>query len=173
MEITELLHIIGDLERISDHAVNLSESAEEMKDKNISFSEEAIKELTVMGNAVKEIVDISIASFRDKDYSRAMLVEPLEEVIDDLRDDIKRNHIIRLQNSKCTIEHGFVLSDILTNYERIADHCSNIAECMLEISNYRALDMHSYSDHIKDIDKSFDEHFEMFSKKYSLNGEMQ
>ncbi len=168
MQISEVLHVIGDLERISDHAMNLAESAQELKDKGVSFSEGALAELAVMESAIKEILELSIGAFRDADMSRAMLVEPLEERIDDLRDEIKMRHIQRLQKNECTLEVGFVLSDILTNYERIADHCSNIASCMIELDRYGALKMHTYSKHIKEIDTSFDEHYESFSKKYSL-----
>ena len=168
MQISEVLHVIGDLERISDHAMNLAESAEELKDKGVSFSAEALGELAVMESAVKEILELSIGAFSDADISRAMLVEPLEERIDDLRDEIKMRHIQRLQKNECTLEVGFVLSDILTNYERIADHCSNIASCMIELDRYGALKMHTYSKHIKEIDTSFDVHYESFTKKYSL-----
>ena len=101
--------------------------------------------------------------------SKALLVEPLEQVIDELRDEIKRRHIIRLQKSECTIEHGFVLSDILTNYERIADHCSNIAGCVIEVSEYHSFEMHGYTEHVKDTDAEFDEHYRQFALKYSLD----
>ena len=168
MQISEVLHVIGDLERISDHAMNLAESAEELKDKGVSFSADALGELAVIESALKEILELSIGAFKDADISRAMLVEPLEERIDDLRDEIKMRHIQRLQRNECTLEVGFVLSDILTNYERIADHCSNIASCMIELDRYGALKMHTYSQHIKEIDTSFEEHYESFKEKYSL-----
>ena len=169
MEVSKLLHMIGDFERISDHAVNIVESAEEIKDKKIEFSNEAVHELKIMASAVTEIINLSISAIKYGDINKAILVEPLEEVIDDLRDEIKRRHIIRLQNSKCTIEHGFVLSDLLTNYERIADHCSNIAACIIEVSKYKALDMHNYSEHIKENDITFEDHYNAFSEKYSLS----
>ena len=143
-QITKLLHIIGDYERISDHAVNIVESAEEMRDKKIEFSPQAQREISVLREAVKEILDITYEAFVGDDIVRAADVEPLEQVIDELRDKIKLNHIIRLQKSECTIEHGFVLSDLLTNFERVADHCSNIAGCVVEISEFDALDMHKY-----------------------------
>lgn len=169
MEISKLLHMIGDLERISDHSVNIAESAEEINDKKIVFSDEAVRELKIMIDAVGEIIDLSVSALRDNDISKAILVEPLEQVIDELRDEIKRRHVMRLQKSECSIEHGFVLSDLLTNYERIADHCSNVAGCIVEISKYRSLDMHNYTEHIKEIDNTFDEHYKAFADKYSLN----
>ena len=115
-QITKLLHIIGDYERISDHAVNIVESAEEMRDKKIEFSSQATHELSVLKNAVKEILDITYEAFISDDIDRATDVEPLEQLIDELRDKIKLNHILRLQKSECSIEHGFVLSDLLTNF---------------------------------------------------------
>ena len=169
MEISKLLHMIGDLERISDHSVNIAESAEEINDKKIVFSDDAVRELKVMIDAVGEIIDLSVSALRDNDISKAILVEPLEQVIDELRDEIKRRHVMRLQKSECSIEHGFVLSDLLTNYERIADHCSNVAGCIVEISKYRSLDMHSYTEHIKETDNTFEEHYNTFAKKYCLN----
>ena len=153
-EITKLLHLIGDFERISDHAVNILESAEEMNDKKLSFSNEAKKEIKVLSGAVEEILDITYKSFVFGDIELASLVEPLEQVIDNLKDKIKTNHIKRLQKSECTIEHGFVLSDLLNNLERVSDHCSNIAGCVIEISRYDALDMHEYLNAVKSNDNS-------------------
>ena len=115
-QITKLLHIIGDFERISDHAVNIVESAEEMKDKKIEFSADAKREISVMKRAVADIVNMTYRAFVDNDMSVASNIEPLEDVVDDIRDEIKRGHILRLQKSECSIEHGFVLSDILTNF---------------------------------------------------------
>ncbi len=168
MEITKLLHLIGDLERISDHAVNLAESGEEIKDKHLTFSDEAHRELKIMREAVGEIVTISLSALRENSVEQAQRVEPLEQVIDGLREKIKRRHIQRLQNSECTVEHGFVLSDILTNYERIADHCSNIAGCIIEISKYNTLEMHGYTDSLKRNDSEFNLMYAEFSEKYSI-----
>lgn len=167
-QITKLLHIIGDLERISDHAVNIVESVEEMRDKKISFSEEAKCELATMRTALINIVNVAEDAFKRGDISLAFEVEPIEEVIDDLRDAIKANHIERLKNSRCTIEHGFVLSDILTNFERVSDHCSNIGECVIEISKHEALDMHKYIEHIKEEDKLFEQRYEYYKELYKL-----
>ena len=168
-EITKLLHLIGDFERISDHAVNILESAEEMNDKKLSFSNEAKKEIKVLSGAVEEILDITYKSFVFGDIELASLVEPLEQVIDNLKDKIKTNHIKRLQKSECTIEHGFVLSDLLNNLERVSDHCSNIAGCVIEISRYDALDMHEYLNAVKSNDNSeYMEKYKEYSKKYAL-----
>ena len=165
---TKLLHLIGDLERVSDHAVNIVESIEEIKEKKITFSNEANHELEVLQNAVSEILDITYTALIKNDLKLATDVEPLEEVIDDLRDKIKLNHIIRLQKSECTIEHGFVLSDLLNNFERVADHCSNIAGCVVEISRYEALDMHKYLSQMKHDSKEFSDKYESYTAQYSL-----
>jgi len=167
-QITKLLHIIGDLERISDHAVNVVESVEEIKDKKISFSEEAGREIAVLQSAVTEILDMSCRALVNNDVALAAEVEPLEEVIDDIRDQIKLNHILRLQKSECTIELGFVLSDLLNNLERVADHCSNIAGCVVEISRYEALDMHKYLGQMKHGSDEFEEKYNEYRRKYTL-----
>ena len=168
-EITKLLHLIGDFERISDHAVNILESAEEMNDKKLSFSSEAQRELGVLCGAVEEILDITYRSFASGDFEFASLVEPLEQVIDNLKDKIKANHIKRLQKSECTIEHGFILSDLLNNLERVSDHCSNIAGCVIEISRYDALDMHEYLNAIKSSDTGeYAENYKKYTEKYAL-----
>jgi len=168
LQITKLLHLIGDLERISDHAVNIVESAEELKDKNIKFSDEANRELGVLMSAVSEIVDITHAALKNNDVMAASQVESLEEVIDELRDQIKLNHIRRLQKSECTIEHGFVLSDLLTNFERVSDHCSNIASCVVEISQYDALDLHKYIHDMKEGNEGFIVKYNEYKEKYAL-----
>lgn len=167
-QITKLLHIIGDLERISDHAVNVVESAEEIKDKKISFSSEAKRELAVLESAVREVLEMTHKALTTGDIALATEVEPLEEVIDDLRDQIKLNHILRLQKSECTIELGFVLSDVLNNFERVADHCSNIAACVIEIANEDALDMHKYTAKTKHGSEEFKERYAAYTAKYTL-----
>ncbi len=167
-QITKLLHLIGDLERISDHAVNVLESKEEMHDKKIEFSNEAKRELAVMRAAVSEILKLGLEALLNNDVSKAADIEPLEEVIDELRDQIKLNHILRLQKSECTIEHGFVLSDLLNNFERVSDHCSNIGGCVVEISEYDALDMHKYLENVKQSGEDFEQKFGMYKSKYSL-----
>ena len=166
-EITKLLHIIGDLERISDHSVNIAESAEEMRDKKISFSAQANKELGVIRSALTEILGITLESFLKNDIELAAEVEPIEEVVDSLRDNIKLNHIIRLQKNECTIEHGFVLSDILNNIERVSDHCSNIAGFVVEISKTGTPDMHKYSTALEDSFE-FQQKVVYYKQKYQL-----
>ena len=168
-EVTKLLHLIGDLERVSDHAVNLAESAEEMRDGEIIFSENAIAELSVLMAAVGEIADITETSFASADFVTAANVEPLEQVVDDLKDDIRRRHIMRLKKSECTIEHGFVLSDILTNLERVSDHCSNIAGCLIEMSQHDALDLHEYLHSVKNNGEEFNKLYGQYKSKYALN----
>ena len=168
-QITKLLHIIGDFERISDHAVNIVESAEEMNDKKLEFSNEAKKEISVMKRAVADIIDLTYKAFVQNNVSLAENVEPLEEVVDDLRDRIKLGHVKRLQKSECSIEHGFILSDILNNFERVSDHCSNIAGCVVEISKYDALDMHRYINEVKHDEKRFKEKVNEYKSRYVLD----
>ena len=167
-EITKLLHLIGDFERISDHAVNIVESAEEMRDKQIQFSPAAQKEINTMVAAVREVLWNAREGFVNDDMDMAVSVEPLEEVIDDLRDAIKLHHIVRLQNNECTMELGFILSDLLTNCERVADHCSNIAGCMLELSRDKALDLHRYLYDIKHGSPEFDRRYQEYKEKYPI-----
>lgn len=167
-EATKLLHMIGDFERISDHAVNIAESAEEISDKKIIFSLEARHELSVLLDAIREILDLSLDCFIQNDVKIASLVEPLEQVIDDLKDELKRAHIERLSHGECTIELGFVLTDIVTDLERVADHCSNIAGCVIEMS-HASMDMHEYLDDIKKGDNGeFVARYQDFKKKYAL-----
>lgn len=167
-EITKLLHLIGDFERISDHAVNIAESAEEMRDKQIQFSPAAQKEINTMIAAVREVLWNAREGFVNDDFNMAASVEPLEEVIDDLRDAIKLHHIVRLQNNECTMEMGFILSDLLTNCERVADHCSNIAGCMLELSTEKSLDMHKYLYDLKHGNPEFDRRYQEYKEKYPI-----
>ena len=166
-QVTKLLHIIGDYERISDHAVNIVESCEELRDKKIAFSDEAQREIAVLRAAVKDILDLSYRAFVNNDLDAAADIESLEQVVDDLRDKIKLNHILRLQKSECTIEHGFVLSDILTNFERVSDHCANIGGCVIEIAKYDALDMHKYNKK-KHKSEDFERKYKEYSEKYAI-----
>ncbi|MBQ3011167.1 MAG: Na/Pi cotransporter family protein [Oscillospiraceae bacterium] len=166
-ETAELLHLIGDFERISDHAVNILESAEEMYEKKLRFSENAQRELTVMGSAVYEILDLALDAFASNDVEKAKLIEPLEEVVDTLKEQLRMRHIIRLQKGECTIEMGFVLSDMLTNLERVADHCSNVAGRIIEQRN-RNIYMHSYTDNVRSINKDFGRMYDEYARKYAL-----
>ncbi len=167
-EVSKLLRIIGDLERISDHSVNILESANEIQSKNLSFSAPAQKELSVMINAVSDILDMTLDAFRNGDLKKAYDVEPLEQVVDNLQILLKKRHVSRLRKNECTIEMGFVLSDLLTNLERVSDHCSNIAVCMIEIA-HESFDTHGYIQELKlNHDKEFDENVQKLSKKYML-----
>ena len=161
-----LLHSIGDFERISDHAINIKESAEEMTKKDQHFSNKALVELEIFTNALKEVVDLTFDVFKTEDLTRAAQVEPLEEEIDYLQAELKKRHIKRLRKGKCTIEMGFILSDVLTNYERVADHCSNIAACLMEV-NDDAFDIHEYKLGIENKE-DFEMSFKKLKEKYML-----
>ena len=146
-----VLHSIGDFERISDHAVNIMEAAREMDKKDLTFSKKAEAELKVLCQAVRDIVENSYKVFTDQDRKLAQSIEPLEEVIDGLNQELKKRHIRRLRNGKCTIELGFILSDITTSLERVADHCSNISVCVTQVRD-DSYDTHSYLDSVKNED---------------------
>ncbi|MBO5936200.1 MAG: Na/Pi cotransporter family protein [Clostridia bacterium] len=168
-ETTKLLHIISDFERISDHAVNILKSAEEIEEKKLVFSEKAQAELATLCGAVSEIVKLAYKSFAENDFEAASFVEPLEQVVDDLRDEIKLKHIRRLQEGRCTIELGFVLNDILTDLERVSDHCSNIAGLVIEMA-HSEMDIHKYLKKIKkDPDGEYAALYESYSKQYNIN----
>ena len=152
-EISILLHCIGDFERISDHSVNIMASAREMFEKEASFSKKAQEELVIFTKAVTDILDAAIKVFCEEDLVLAKKVEPMEENIDYLSEEMKKRHVKRLRKGKCTIEMGFVLSDITTNYERVSDHCSNIAICLLQL-NEEGFDTHEYQDIISSKDNA-------------------
>jgi phosphate:Na+ symporter len=166
--VTELLHCIGDIERISDHAVNIAEAAQEMHDKGISFSQHAKDDLELITNATLEVLDMAISALIAEDLTIAKRVEPLEQVIDRLKRKIKNGHISRLREGNCTMELGFILSDLLTNYERVADHCSNIAVCIIEIA-HGSFETHEYLKSVKNHnDASFDELYAAYKEKYYI-----
>ena len=167
-ETSMLLHVIGDLERISDHAVNVLESAQEINEKKLAFSDECKQELAKMTGAVLEIVDLSFAAFAEKNLEKAKLVEPLEQVVDDLQDVLKARHIKRLQKGECTVELGFVLSDILRNFERISDHCSNIAGLVLEMDRAHDLAIHKYLKKVRKGENNYEIRYEEYSQKYKV-----
>ncbi len=168
VEATKLLHMIGDLERISDHAVNIVESVEETRDKNISFSKFANAELAMLRGAVDETLGLTLDAFMNSDFDKASLVEPLEQVVDYLRDQIKLRHTIRLQKSLCSIELGFILSDILTNLERVSDHCSNVAGCLIEMSRHETLDIHNYLHGVREDGEEYKANYASYMEKYAL-----
>ena len=167
-EISMLLHTIGDFERIGDHAANLLKAAKEIDEKQLEFSAQAQNELVLLTDAIKEILDLTMISFNEGDPSIAVKVEPLEQVIDSLISDIRSRHIERLRKGLCTIELGFVLSDILTNYERVSDHCSNIAVALIEVQQ-NTFDTHEYLGTVKTMDNEiFREEFTKYQAKYKL-----
>jgi len=168
-EISKMLHTIGNFERISDHAVNILSASREIKDKDVEMSDVAKKEIGVITDALKEIMDISIKAFDTSDVELAARVEPLEQVIDGLTETIKLNHINRLQKGECTIKNGFVLSDILNNYERVSDHCSNIAVAIIELEKF-SFDTHEYLNQVKSTDDSdFRRMYNEYKEKYVIS----
>ena len=166
--VSRMLHTIGDFERLGDHALNLKKVAQEIHEKKITFSENAQKEITTLIEAVTEIVVMTTKVYEKNDLTLASRVEPLEQVIDRLAAEIKSHHINRLQSGDCTIEMGFVLSDLLTNCERISDHCSNIAVAVIEAQN-DSFDAHNYLNKIKYNNEEFKEIFEEYNGKYDLH----
>lgn len=168
VEVTRLLHVVGDLERISDHAVNIAMAADEMHEKELEFSSKAIEDINVIAAAVSEVTDVTTTSFVNEDFELAKKVEPLDAVIDKLKLKVKDNHIKRLRNGECTVEHGFVLSDLLTAFERVSGHCSNIAVNLLEPET-DALETHDYLKHIKnDGDNEYIDEYKQYKAKYSI-----
>lgn len=165
---SKLLKAIGDFERISDHSVNVLESAEEIREKKIQFTDYAKKELDIICSAVSEILTLAYTSFVNDDVSIAKKVEPLEQVIDGLRISMRDKHIHRLQEGKCSIEAGFVWADLLTNLERTADHCSNIAVCVIDASENN-MNMHESLKRLKTNNAEFDKMYEKYMDKYRLN----
>ncbi len=166
-EAAKLLKIIGDFERISDHSVNILESAEEMREKNIQLTPAAVRELSVICAAVQEITDLAHTAFLHNDLEAAAKVEPLEEVIDDLREKLRSRHIQRLQQGDCTIIAGFIWSDLLTNLERTADHCSNIAGCVIDMASEN-LNLHESLREIRTTSEEFKESYKNYHEKYSI-----
>lgn len=164
----KFLHTITDFERISDHAVNLSEAAKEIHEKEIIFSDDAKHELRIVENAVAEIVTIAIDAFVNNDLQLAEKVEPLEELIDNLCGELKLHHVQRLKNGVCSFNSGFVLNDILNDYERIADHCSNIAVSMIALES-DSFDTHKYIDSMKQLkSETYAKYFDEYSRKYVI-----
>lgn len=167
--VSMLLHVISDFERISDHAVNIKEAAEEMRDKKLKFSDKAAAELKVYTTAIHEIVNMSMDAFATENVEAAGNVEPLEEVMDYLKAELKDRHVRRLRKGKCTIELGFVLTDLITNYERVADHCSDIAVCLIQVVGNDGFDTHEYLDNIKSKDnEEFKIKVHWYKEKYEL-----
>jgi phosphate:Na+ symporter len=167
-KVSMLLQNIGDFERMADHSLNILKSIQEMNEKKIDFSEAAWKDIDVVEKALTEIIELAINSFINEDLNSAHLVEPLEEVIDTLVFEMKSRHTLRVREGQCNLELGFIFADLATNFERISDHCSNIAVCLIEVDK-GSFDTHEYLKQIKSAtDSFFSEKFEMYKKKYTL-----
>ena len=167
-EVSKYLHTISDFERISDHALNISEAAKEIHDKDLQFSPEACHELDVIESAVREILSIAVGAFVENDPQRAARVEPLEEIIDGLCDEMKSHNVVRLQSGVCTLGQGFLFNDLLTNYERVADHCSNIAVAIIELES-DSFDTHEYLNSVRAMkSSSFARYYEEYKQEYHL-----
>ena len=165
--VSKMLHAIGNFERLGDHALNITGGAREMNEKGLSFTAEAKAELGVLMGALREIMDITDRAYAESDAILAAQVEPLEQVIDDLIAKIRSNHIRRLRHGECSIEMGFVLSDALTNFERVSDHCSNVAVAIIE-TEHNAYDIHTYLHGIKHGNEEFNQAYDEYSAKYQL-----
>ena len=166
-EATMLLKSLNDFERIGDHALNLVESAEELQKKHLNFSDTAKHELAVLTRAVDEIVALSFSAFRENNLEKAYQVEPLEQVIDDLKEKLRVHHILRMQQGSCSIESGFVWSDLLTALERVGDHCSNIAGCVVDMAHHD-MNTHESLRSARTENENFGEQYKAFAAKYSL-----
>ena len=167
LKISKMLHVIGDFERLGDHAVNLLHAARELHEKGLSFSKDAQKELAVLTAAITEILEQAECAYRDGALSSAVVVEPLEQTVDRLVAAIKDKHIQRLQAGQCSIELGFILSDILTNLERVSDHCSNIAVAVIELS-HSSSDTHKYSSGLRADNEQYKDELNRFALKYKI-----
>ncbi len=166
--VSKYLHTLSDFERISDHAMNVGSVAREIKEKQIQFSGEAKRELGVLSAALNEILELSFGAFIDEDLKRARMVEPLEEQIDVLCDEMKLRHVDRLQQGTCSLSQGFVFNDLLTNFERVADHCSNLAIALIELAS-DAFDTHDYVINLKELhSQQFDQLVEQYAEKYKI-----
>ena len=165
--VSKMLHAIGNFERLGDHALNITGGARELQEKGLSFTAEAKAELAVLMDALREIMDITDCAYAGNDAVLAAQVEPLEQVIDDLIARIRSNHIRRLRHGECSIEMGFVLSDALTNFERVSDHCSNVAVAIIE-TEHNAYDIHNYLHGVKHGNEEFDKSYEAYTAKYQL-----
>ena len=164
---TEYMKLIGDYERIADHAVNILESAEEMKRKGITFSEVADKEYVLISDAVKEILDLSYVAFKGNNFEAARKTEPLEQIIDELKETLRTRHILRLQKGECSVDAGFVWSDLLTNMERVSDHCSNISGCVLDTADH-TMNIHQNQRLFRNNDEDFKQDFNEYHLRYNI-----
>jgi phosphate:Na+ symporter len=168
-EAAKLLKMIGDFERISDHGVNILESAEELRDKGLSFTPQAKKELSVLTGAVEEILVLALEAFQSNDLASAYQVEPLEQVIDGIKEQLRTQHIHRLQQGQCSMAAGFIWSDLLTDLERTADHCSNIAGCVIDMTQ-NSMNLHQSLRAFRSDSDAYANAFQAYAQKYALTG---
>ena len=166
-QISNMLHTIGDFERLGDHAVNILKSAQEVHEKGLSFSDKAKEDLRNLTNALIEILDLTYDSFSTNDVEKASSVEPLEQVVDTLKESLRTRHIFRMQKGDCSIEAGFVLSDIITNLERASDHCSNIAVCIIDEAHH-TLNVHETLKRTRRDSEEFKQDFKAYAAKYAI-----
>lgn len=164
---TEYMKVIGDYERIADHAVNILESAEELVQKGIVFSDQAQKEYNLISDAVEDILDLSHTAFKDTDLKAARKTEPLEQIVDELKETLRTRHILRLQKGECSVDAGFVWSDLLTNLERVADHCSNISGCVLDTAGY-TMNIHQNQRLLRNSGEDFGQELQELRVKYKI-----
>ena len=164
---TEYMKVIGDYERIADHAVNILESAEELVQKGIVFSDQAQKEYNLISDAVEDILDLSHTAFKDTDLKAARKTEPLEQIVDELKETLRTRHILRLQKGECSVDAGFVWSDLLTNLERVADHCSNISGCVLDTAGH-TMNIHQNQRLLRNSGEDFDQELQELRVKYKI-----
>lgn len=167
LKVSKILHSIGDFERLGDHAVNLMEAAQELKEKNLEFSGKAKKELAVLYAAIEEILQITCESYANNDAHRAHYAEPVEQCVDSLVTTIKAMHVRRLQSAECSIEMGFILSDVLNNFERISDHCSNIAVAVIELEHH-TFDTHAYLRELKETDAEYRQLYAEYANRFTI-----
>ena len=167
LKVSKILHVIGDFERLGDHAVNLLNAASELHEKGLSFSGEAKKDMNTLAKAINEILDITSKAYLEGNLEVAYQVEPLVETIDRLVALIKKHHIHRLQSGECSIELGFILSDVLNNLERVSDHCSNIAVAVIELSN-SSFDTHKFLSSLRAESEQYKDDFDQYALKYRV-----
>lgn len=166
-QVTKLLHIINDYERIADHGVNMVYAADQLQKQDLEISESALKELDVLVAAINEILDLSLEAFVNNDIEKAKLVEPLEQVIDKLKEKMRAKHILRLQQGECSIKSGFIWADLLTDLERVADHCSNIAICVIDAADNK-MNMHESIKELRTDNAEFEKNYNLYKAKYKL-----
>lgn len=166
-QVTKLLHIINDYERIADHGVNMVYAADQLQKQDLEISESALKELDVLVAAINEILDLSLEAFVNNDIEKAKLVEPLEQVIDKLKEKMRAKHILRLQQGECSIKSGFIWADLLTDLERVADHCSNIAICVIDAADNK-MNMHESIKELRADNAEFEKNYNLYKAKYKL-----